>query len=71
MSNVTEAFFVDVSINEVPLTFAEYHIDTKYRYPRLRYQVSVYRTIGPLVCIISAASNLPVTRTDLQKFEVG
>ena len=32
-----------MKVYEIPLTFA------KHRYPRPRYQVSVYRTIGPLV----------------------
>ena len=35
-----------MKVYEVPLTFAEHHID---RYPRLNYQVSFYGTIGPLV----------------------
>ena len=34
-----------MKVYKVPLTFAQ----TSYRYTRPRYQVSVYRTIGPLV----------------------
>ena len=35
-----------MEVYEVPLTFAEHN-----SYPRTRYQMSIYRTIGPLVSI--------------------
>ena len=37
-----------MKVYEVPLTFAEQYIDIS-EYLRPSYQVSVYRTIGPLV----------------------
>ena len=67
-----------MKVYEVPLTLAEHDTDIKSLYSKipqsfvtrfcaynlLRYQVSVYRTIGPLV--IESSSFLQATRTTIK-----